>query len=74
MTSANSSGTDLTIRDTGVRGRVWSGQHFSLCERSIVTLALQAALGQDDRVDMHLRAGRAPKVAMRLDADLVKGD
>ncbi len=42
----------------GAWGRVWSGHHFSLRERSIVTLALLAAMGQDDEVEMHLRATR----------------
>jgi 3-oxoadipate enol-lactonase/4-carboxymuconolactone decarboxylase len=37
-------------------GRVWSGRHFTLRERSLITLALLAALGQDDEVAMHLRA------------------
>lgn len=40
----------------GAWGRVWSGRHFTLRERSIVTLALLAAAGQDDEVAMHLRA------------------
>lgn len=37
-------------------GRVWSGSHFTLRERSIVTIALLAALGHDDEVAMHVRA------------------
>jgi len=37
-------------------GTVWSGTHFSKRERSIVTIALLAALGQDDEVAMHIRA------------------
>lgn len=37
-------------------GTVWSGSHFSKRERSIVTIALLAALGQDDEVAMHIRA------------------
>lgn len=40
----------------GAWGRVWSGHHFTLRERSIVTLALLAAAGQDEEVAMHLRA------------------
>ncbi|MEM8820589.1 MAG: 3-oxoadipate enol-lactonase [Pseudomonadota bacterium] len=40
----------------GAWGSVWSGRHFTLRERSIVTLALLAAAGQDDEVAMHLRA------------------
>ena len=42
----------------GAWGSVWSGQHFTLRERSIVTLALLAAQGQDDEVAMHARAAR----------------
>lgn len=37
-------------------GTVWSGSHFSKRERSIVTIALLAALGQDEEVAMHIRA------------------
>ena len=40
----------------GAWGTVWTGRHFTLRERSIVTLALLAALGQDDEVAMHIRA------------------
>ncbi|MEM7177421.1 MAG: 3-oxoadipate enol-lactonase [Pseudomonadota bacterium] len=40
----------------GAWGGVWSGRHFSLRERSIVTLGLLAAMGQDDELEMHLRA------------------
>ncbi|RDJ06810.1 4-carboxymuconolactone decarboxylase [Rhizobium grahamii] len=37
-------------------GHVWSGTTLSRRERSIVTIALLAALGQDDEVAMHVRA------------------
>lgn len=37
-------------------GSVWSRPHFTPRERSIVTLALLAALGHWDEVAMHVRA------------------
>ena len=37
-------------------GTVWARPGFSKRERSIVTLALLAALGHDDEVAMHVRA------------------
>ncbi len=37
-------------------GTVWSGQEWSKRERSMVTIALLAALGHDDEVAMHIRA------------------
>jgi 4-carboxymuconolactone decarboxylase len=37
-------------------GHVWSRPDFTLRERSIVTIALLAALGQDEEVAMHVRA------------------
>ena len=40
----------------GAWGTVWSRPHFTHRERSIVTIALLAALGQDDEVAMHVRA------------------
>jgi 4-carboxymuconolactone decarboxylase len=40
----------------GAWGSVWSSPHLTLRERSIVTIALLAALGQDDEVAMHVRA------------------
>lgn len=40
----------------GAWGSVWSRPNFTLRERSIVTIALLAALGQDDEVAMHVRA------------------
>ncbi|TIX34647.1 MAG: 4-carboxymuconolactone decarboxylase, partial [Mesorhizobium sp.] len=40
----------------GAWGSVWSRPHFSLRERSIVTIALLAALGQHEELAMHIRA------------------
>ena len=37
-------------------GHVWSRPHFSKRERSIVTIALLAALGHYEEVAMHVRA------------------
>ncbi len=37
-------------------GTVWSGSHWTKRERSMVTIALLAALGHDDEVAMHVRA------------------
>ena len=37
-------------------GRVWSRPSWTKRERSIVTIALLAALGHDDEVAMHIRA------------------
>lgn len=37
-------------------GQLWSGTGLTKRERSIVTIALLAALGQDDEVAMHVRA------------------
>jgi len=37
-------------------GTVWSRPGWTLRERSMVTIALLAALGQDDEVAMHVRA------------------
>jgi 3-oxoadipate enol-lactonase/4-carboxymuconolactone decarboxylase len=42
----------------GAWGSLWSGRHFTLRERSIVTVALLAALGHDEEVAMHIRATR----------------
>ena len=39
-------------------GHVWSRPDWSKRDRSIVTIALLAALGQDDEVAMHVRATR----------------
>jgi len=40
----------------GAWGTVWSRPELTKRERSIVTIALLAALGQDDEVAMHVRA------------------
>jgi 4-carboxymuconolactone decarboxylase len=37
-------------------GHVWSNDHWSRRERSMVTIALLAALGHDEELAMHLRA------------------
>ena len=37
-------------------GSVWSGNHWTKRERSMVTIALLAALGQDEELAMHVRA------------------
>ncbi|WP_279482981.1 3-oxoadipate enol-lactonase [Aureimonas sp. SK2] len=42
----------------GAWGSVWAGDRFTRRERSIVTIALLAALGQDEEVAMHVRATR----------------
>lgn len=40
----------------GAWGSVWSGGELTRRERSIVTLALLAALGQEDELALHVRA------------------
>lgn len=40
----------------GAWGAVWSGDRLTPRERSIVTIALLAALGHDEEVAMHVRA------------------
>jgi 4-carboxymuconolactone decarboxylase len=47
-----------TFITEGAWGSVWSRPNFTLRERSIVTIALLAALGQDEEVAMHARATR----------------
>ena len=42
----------------GAWGAVWARPNWTLRERSIVTLALLAALGHHDEVAMHVRATR----------------
>ena len=37
-------------------GHVWSGDGFTQRERSIVTIALLAGLGQHEELEMHIRA------------------
>lgn len=40
----------------GAWGTVWSGDHLTRRERSMITIALLAALGHDEEVAMHVRA------------------
>lgn len=42
----------------GAWGSVWSRPHWSKRERSMVTIALLAALGYDEELAMHVRATR----------------
>lgn len=42
----------------GAWGSVWSRPHWSKRERSMVTIALLAALGHDEELVMHVRATR----------------
>jgi 4-carboxymuconolactone decarboxylase len=51
-------GDAQTFITEGAWGSVWSRPGFTKRERSIVTIALLAALGQDDEVAMHVRATR----------------
>lgn len=37
-------------------GRVWSSEQWSKRERSMVTIAILAALGHDEELEMHIRA------------------
>ncbi|WAP67920.1 4-carboxymuconolactone decarboxylase [Jiella pelagia] len=45
-----------TFITEGAWGSVWSRPHFTRRERSIVTIALLAGLGQHDELAMHIRA------------------
>jgi 4-carboxymuconolactone decarboxylase len=45
-------------------GSVWSREQLSLRERSMVTIALLAALGHKDELAMHLRATRNTGASM----------
>lgn len=47
-----------TFITEGAWGSVWTRPGFTLRERSIVTIALLAALGHHDEVAMHVRATR----------------
>ena len=42
----------------GAWGSVWSRPHWTKRERSMVTIALLAALGHDEELAMHVRATR----------------
>lgn len=45
-----------TLITEGAWGSVWAGDQLTRRERSIVTLALLAALGHEEEVAMHVRA------------------
>ncbi len=45
-------------------GSVWSRKNISLRERSMITIALLAALGHDDEVAMHVRSTRNTGASM----------
>ena len=47
-----------TFITEGAWGSVWARPHFSPRERSIVTIALLAGLGQHEELAMHIRATR----------------
>jgi 4-carboxymuconolactone decarboxylase len=56
---ANKSEFDLPFQELiteAAWGHVWSRPELSKRERSLITIALLAALGQDDEVAMHVRA------------------
>jgi len=58
-TEADKSGFDAPFQELITEtawGNVWARQQFSKRERSIVTIALLAALGHDEEVAMHVRA------------------
>jgi len=60
-TEANRSDFDGPFQDLiteAAWGHVWSRGHITLRERSMITLALLAAQGQDEEVMMHARACR----------------
>ena len=40
----------------GAWGTVWSGDHFTPRERSLITLALLAGLGREEEFQLHCRA------------------
>ncbi len=45
-----------TFITEGAWGTVWSRPHLAKRERSLITIALLAALGHDEEVAMHVRA------------------
>jgi len=56
---ANKSDFDKPFQELiteGAWGHVWSSEQLTKRERSIVTIALLAALGHDEEVAMHVRA------------------
>ena len=57
--NGSASALDLPFQDLiteAAWGHVWSRNQLSLRERSIVTIALLAALGHEEEVAMHVRA------------------
>jgi 4-carboxymuconolactone decarboxylase len=59
--AANATPFDRPFQDfitAGVWGSVWSRPHLTLRERSLVTVALLAALGQEEELALHIRATR----------------
>ena len=57
--SGNATAFDTPFQEyitQGAWGSVWSRDAFTLRERSIVTIALLAALGHDEELAMHIRA------------------
>jgi 4-carboxymuconolactone decarboxylase len=57
--SANATPFDTPFQEfitQGAWGSVWSRDQFTFRERSIVTIALLAALGHDEELAMHIRA------------------
>ncbi len=57
--SADATGFDTPFQELiteSARGQVWSGDVLTDRERSMITIALLATLGQDDEVAMHIRA------------------
>ncbi|MBL1404618.1 MAG: 4-carboxymuconolactone decarboxylase [Hyphomicrobiales bacterium] len=56
---ANKSDFDVEFQamiTDGAWGRVWSGDHWSKRERSMVTIALLAGLGHYEEMAMHIKA------------------
>ncbi len=56
---ANKTAFDIpfqTLITENAWGTVWSSDHLTKRERSMITIALLAALGQDEEVAMHIRA------------------
>ncbi len=59
--TANTTPFDAPFQDfitAGVWGSVWSRPNLTLRERSLVTIALLAALGHHEELAMHIRATR----------------
>jgi len=57
--SANTTPFDAPFQEfitEGAWGTVWAGDHLTRRERSMITIALLAALGHHDEVAMHVRA------------------